>query len=441
VPNQASHHTLEVLVGSGSAGARDAAARQRVARVADTIPGLRVVDSEDARYWTFQRFLGESLPASGPLLIRAHQLHKAFPPGQTGSTRLVLTQPAYQLQRWLDWMDLRGNVSLIADADAAALRRVAPEAWQNRGPWSRIALVTLPEPNEPNEPNERNEREPPEPFEPFELLRAFITEDSDERLALCRRAVEARTDDPVAHLALGSAYMEVQDLDASQTAIERAVALAPDWEAAHYELAKLFLRRDDMERASTSFAEAGRLMPSFSAAFSNLGATLGELDRPKEALRAFEQALKYDPNGYTILNNIGVVSRELGSLHESEAAFRKVVALAPEFVFGHYNLGHTLFLQGRYQAALSAYTEGQRRDPEKNARQACRLAVVRLAAGDPDGALRDLQRSTASLTGDQKREILGEAQEILWALLTDQPALPGWRTVADAVKSQLEALT
>jgi len=234
--------------------------------------------------------------------------------------------------------------------------------------------------------------------------------------------------------------MEVRDLDASQSAIERAIALATDWEAAHYELGKLYLRRDDLESASRAFAEAGRLMPSFSAAFSNLGATLGELDRPEQALDAFQHALQYDPDGYTILNNIGVVSRELGRLRDSEAAFRKVATLAPDFVFGHYNLGHTLFLQGRYQAALSAYAEGQRRDPEKNARQACRLAVVRLAAGDAAGSLRDLQGCTVNLPNDQKREILTEAQEILWALLTDQPALAGWKEVSDTVKSQLEAL-
>ena len=234
--------------------------------------------------------------------------------------------------------------------------------------------------------------------------------------------------------------MEVQDLDASEQAIDRAVSIAPDWEAAHYELGKLYLRRDDLERASRAFAEASRLMPSFSAAWSNLGATLGELDRRDEALDAFNQALRYDPNGYTILNNIGVVSRELGRLSDSEAAFRRVVALAPDFVFGHYNLGHTLFLQGRYQAALSAYVEGQRRDPEKNARQACRLAVVRLAAGDAQSSLRDLQRSTAALPPDQKRDILAEAQEILWALLTDQPALAGWKQVADFVKVELDRL-
>jgi hypothetical protein len=34
--------------------------------------------------------------------------------------------------------------------------------------------------------------------------------------------------------------------------------------------------------------------------------------------------------------------------------------------------------------------------------------------------------------------MLTEAQEILWALLTDQPALAGWRTVADLVKAELD---
>jgi tetratricopeptide (TPR) repeat protein len=270
------------------------------------------------------------------------------------------------------------------------------------------------------------------------LQGAFTTTDAEQRLTLCRRVVGESGSDPVAWLALGSAYMEVQDLAASQDAVEHAIELAPDWEATHYEHGKLFLRLDDLERASRAFAEAGRLMPSLSGAFSNLGATLGELDRPGEALQAFQQALKYDPHGHTVFNNIGVVSRELGRLSESEAAFRKVVAIAPEFVFGHYNLGHTLFLQGRYQAALSAYVEGHRRDPDKNPRQACRLAVVRLAAGDSDGSLRDMRNVAAATAGDQKREIFAEAREILWALLTDRPGLTGWKQVADVVESEIK---
>ena len=72
-----------------------------------------------------------------------------------------------------------------------------------------------------------------------------------------------------------------------------------------------------------------------------------------------------------------------------------MTTLAPDLAFGYYNLGHTLFLQGRYQVALSAYVEGQKRDAERNPVQASRLALCRLAAGDPDGALSELRRAWA----------------------------------------------
>ncbi len=416
--------SITVVIG-GSRSERDAAIGERLQAHA----GARVEEVEPAA-WPFARRLEAVASDPAEVLLVARGIERAFPDAQAGGTRLVLTQSSYQLQRWLDHAERHAGVRLLADGHAAALRQTAPEAFQRRGPWARIDVVELPGPSE--------EPEAYEGSEPLE--RAFRTTNPDERLALCRRAADAAPDDPVVHLAAGSAYMEVQDLDASEEAIARAVSLAPDWEAAHYEHGKLYLRRDDLERASRAFAEASRLMPSFSAAWSNLGATLGELDRRDEALDAFRRALQSDPNGYTILNNVGVVARELGRLNESEAAFRRVVALAPEFVFGHYNLGHTLFLQGRYQAALSAYLDGQRRDPQKNARQACRIAVVRLAAGDAEGSLRDLRRSTAALPPDQKREVLAEAQEILWALLTDRPSLAGWKQVADVVKAELERL-
>ena len=117
-------------------------------------------------------------------------------------------------------------------------------------------------------------------------------------------------------------------------------------------------------------------MPAFGSAWANLGATLGELDRPAEALAAFEQALRADPASHQALNNIGVVKRELGKLAESEAAFRRVIELAPDLAFGYYNLGHTLFLQGRYQAALV----GLRRGPEAGPR-------AQSGAGEPAGDL------------------------------------------------------
>lgn len=235
--------------------------------------------------------------------------------------------------------------------------------------------------------------------------------------------------------------MEVNDLEAASRDLDEALAQSPEWAAAHFERGKLWLRVDDMERASQSFHEAARLMPRFGPAWSNLGATLGELDRPAEALAAFEQALACDPGSTQALNNIGVVKRELGKLAESEAAFRGVIQQAPDLAFGHYNLGHTLFLQGRYQAALSAYVEGQKRDPERNAVQASRLALCRLAAGDPAGALTDLKRAANGLPADYRRQLLADTNAIAWALLTHRPDLSGWKQVSDWLTGELARYT
>jgi cytochrome c-type biogenesis protein CcmH/NrfG len=118
-------------------------------------------------------------------------------------------------------------------------------------------------------------------------------------------------------------------------------------------------------------------------------------------------------------------------------AFRRVIALDPGFVFGHYNLGHTLFLAGRYGEALAAYEDGQRRDPQRNRRQACRLAVMRFANGDAAGAERDLWRALADAPPDEREDLLLETYEIAQALLTRHPALEPQRPFLDRLGAEI----
>jgi Flp pilus assembly protein TadD len=234
--------------------------------------------------------------------------------------------------------------------------------------------------------------------------------------------------------------MEINDLDAASRDLDEAVRLAPDWPAVHFERGKLWLRLDDMARASASFREAAERLPTFVSAWANLGATLGELDEPEAALAAFRHALTSEPGNHQVLNNVGVVCRELGRLAESERALRQVIALVPELAFGHYNLGHTLFLQGRYHAALAAYVEGQRRDPERNPVQASRLALSKLGTGDAAGALLDLQGLMAGLPPDYRRRLLTDTAAIALALLAHKPDLPGWARVNDWLQAELARL-
>ena len=351
-----------------------------------------VIQAPRSSEWPFIYPLCPELP-SGPVEIQAQHVDDAYVNEQQ-ATQLVTTQKAYLDAEWSVALARHGAATLIASP-------------------GRSDEVTHP------------------------LARAFRVKDPSERLAMCVDALKNGRTAP-ALVATASVCMEVNDREAAARDLDEALALAPRWAAAHYERGKIWLRSDDMGQAAASFQHAAELLPGFAPAWANLGGALGELDRPSEALAAFERALALDPASPQALNNVGVVRRELGRLAESEVAFRAVIKLTPEMAFGHYNLGHTLFLQGRFQAALSAYAAGQARDPEKNAVQGSRLALCKVATGDAAGGLRELQRSTSGLPREYRRQLLGDTSAILWALVTQHPGLQGWQDVHEWLTKEIQ---
>jgi tetratricopeptide (TPR) repeat protein len=417
--------TSVVIVGAG-APARERTSAAVLSRLAAS--GTRpLVVPGSAWDWPFQHPLVDPVSWPRDAVVWVPDLHEAFENAQGNSTRLVTTQPLYVFQVWVDALATRTDVTLVATADAGSMAAHAAEALARRGPWQHVQLIAAADDDGTTSP-------PPAVVGPLPL--AFRDPSPAARLSAVGQALdEART--PPRLLAMASTCLEVNDLDNAVAVANEAATVAPDWAATHFELGKVWLRRDDMERAAAAFGRASALMPSFASAAANWGATLGELDRPEEALAAFSRALAADPANPQALNNLGVVSRELGRLGESEAAFRRVIALTPQLAFGHYNLGHTLFLQGRYQASLAAYLTGQRNDPARNPVQASRLALARLATGDAAGALRELQNCTAMLPAAYRRQVLGDTHAVAWALLSTTPELPGWHLVGDWLTAEL----
>jgi tetratricopeptide (TPR) repeat protein len=350
------------------------------------------LDAPSSAEWPFRYPLCPALPAQAVrLLVIARE--EAYVNRQSG-TQLVTTQRAYLDAEWAAAFTAHGNAELVDSGGQAP-------------------PITHP------------------------LALAFRLDDPAERLTQCVEFLKSGRA-PAALVATASVCVEVNDFEAAARDLDEAIAQAPSWAAAHYERGKLWLRVDDMAKAAESFQRAADLLPGFAPVWSNLGGALGELDRPEEALAAFERGLALDPASPQALNNVGVVRRELGRLAESEAAFRQVIQLTPGMAFGHYNLGHTLFLQGRFQAALSAYAEGQSRDPERNPVQASRLALCKVATGDGIGALRELQRATSGLPREYRQQLLGDTNAILWALITQQPGLQGWQAVQEWLTAELK---
>jgi tetratricopeptide (TPR) repeat protein len=427
---------MHLLIVGGTRAERLLAAR--AAAINTTVIAL------DAATLPFVRPTDINLPEPAPRTILLNEVDRAFPDAQSPETRLVLTQSIYLLQAWVDALDAGDRI--IAMADRAALERAAPEAFKRRGPWDSFEIRQLDGAASRLDTKDTEDTERNQPFLSTVSSRPAIklvakafapTVDSEIRLRLCGEAVAIDPQSAAAWLALASARRERRDGDAAMSALDRAADLAPDWAAVPYERGKLRLVFDDMAGAREAFERAGQLMPHFAATFSNLGATLGELDDAEGAAAAFEQALAHDPRSFTTWNNIGIVRRELGRLDESETALRRVIELEPSFVFGHYNLGHTLFLSGQYQDAVAAYEEGRRRDPHQNIRQGCRLALARFAAGDVDAAEREFWRLADAAPGEERSDLLLEAYEVVRALIEADPARAAHRGILDRLGAEI----
>ena len=387
----------------GSRGERAAAARELAAHT-----GGELLPTVPTTHWPFLRTILPEHNTNFPAVVLIEDLHLAFPSGQKPGTRLILTQSTYQLQRWIDWLDRHPHVSVVAHASQAGLTDGAPERAAGRGPWSRIQVRAL-----QGDDGSAPDSAAPSPLE----LRQAFTVSETERLAIVRAAIGRDRANPALWTLLGSVLMELDDLQPAQDALEHAMSEAADWEAVWFEYGKLWLRADDLEHAAEKFAEAARLMPTFSAALSNLGAALAETERPDEAIAALEQALRHDPAAHQTLNNLAVVYREQGRLDEAIEGGRRVVSLAPGFVFGRYNLAHALFLSGRFVEARDTYAEAQERDPQKNPVQSARLAVSRAATGEGGRAVDDMTAVLVRVPDELKAMIVEESEATLEALL------------------------
>jgi Tfp pilus assembly protein PilF len=435
-----------VLVGGPSARA---AAGALVEDLRQELPGAPMVEDDRPETWPFRHPLVPDIPA-GPVIIRVDHAECAFENRQSANALLVTTQAQYLMTEWERALDAHGQARLVATISPGRVPDHARDVLRRRGVFARAEVRVL---DESLEQDQGGRDDPPAPFQEPDrpaggpplappvapLVKAFRSGEPAERLRLCIEALDLERS-PGALVAAASVCMEVHDLPAAARDLDEAIEAAPEWAAARFERGKLWLRLDDMEQAAAAFRAATERLPAFGPAWANLGATLGELDRPAEALAAFERALEHDPESPQAINNVGVVSRELGQLPESEAAFRRVIELTPDLAFGHYNLGHTLFLQGRYHAALSAYAEGQARDPERNAVQATRLAMCRLATGDAAGSLAELRRAMMGLTGEMRRQVLADTSAIAWALITHKPHLAGWAEVHQWLSDELVKL-
>ena len=155
---------------------------------------------------------------------------------------------------------------------------------------------------------------------------------------------------------------------------QAALVLKPDSVEAHNNLGLAWFSLGDVRQALPQYEAARRLDPQNTGVLDNLGNALLQSGRAEEALRCFRQALAAGP-GPAILHYD--FARALAPTDEAaaEAQYRQALALDPNLVEAHNNLGSLLARQGRLQEATGHFEAALRLDPDDpNARQ--NLALI-----------------------------------------------------------------
>ena len=204
----------------------------------------------------------------------------------------------------------------------------------------------------------------------------LASRDSIERaISAFEDAVQHDAEYAIAWAALGGAYslkgafLAIGDIVRKGVEMERrAISIDPDLADAHVWLGSALLNLGQVDEAIASIKEGLRLEPENGQAHQALGRALwaGKGDFAG-AIPAFRKAIELNPEaGYSYLQ-LGLLLAWEGQYAEAEAICRRAVELQDQYISGNAGLqvvganarlGYVFYLQGRYEEAIREYERG-----------------------------------------------------------------------------------
>ena len=173
--------------------------------------------------------------------------------------------------------------------------------------------------------------------------------------------------------------------------LKAAFDAAPEQQVTLDHLAAALRTAGQLEAASSLYTHALTECPASPVILTSLGAVAMQANRPRKAVAWFRRAVKAKPDDPTSLSNLGAALNACELYAKAELFLSRAVALKPNFPEALLNLGAALHGQGKFAAAIDAYTWAQRFGgrPED---VAFNLATAHEHLGDVSGALKYLDR-------------------------------------------------
>lgn len=230
-------------------------------------------------------------------------------------------------------------------------------------------------------------------FAYMNLARALlVARQPAEAEAILRDALEARRDDPEAHVLLGELLAERGDNASARRHLSEALRAAPNSLEALLALGRLEERAGNLAAAVARFVAATRASPEDPEAWNDLGRL--ELTRGKvsEAAQLFRRALEGEPRHAAARANLAMIHEAEGDLAAAEREYLRALASAPRDAAIRSNYAALLTSRRRWREAREALEEAVRLDP-RCAQAWNNLGAVLTATGHPDSALAMYRRA------------------------------------------------
>jgi len=151
---------------------------------------------------------------------------------------------------------------------------------------------------------------------------------------------------------LGSAFLQLGQLDEAREVFEEAHALKPGEVAATYMLGVTCRRLGEMDAAVIYLAEAAARDPDLTQALVELGIAYGALERHADAEKVCREVLVSDPENIEAHLGLAVALFHQDENEDAVSQFREVLELDPDSVRAHYGLGLALVFAGDREGAI-----------------------------------------------------------------------------------------
>ena len=213
------------------------------------------------------------------------------------------------------------------------------------------------------------------------------------------------------------------ELPKALEAARKAVELDDTLAEAHTSLARALASNLQLSAAMSEFKRAIELNPNYATAHQWFGECLQSQGRVEEALAELKRAQELDPLSLIINSVLGFAFDTVGKSDEAITQLHKTIEIDPNFANAHGMLGNVLEHRGQLKEAVVEYEKCSGSDPidlaqlaaayfligrkaeaqqlwdklkslsERQYVPAYSMAVVQLASGDKEGAIRLLEKS------------------------------------------------